>query len=319
MIWLLQFLSLLSGLGPGNTVSQTQAPPLLVDGVLGESVTFPLKFSAKEEIQSITWLHNRTSIIFIPKDAAQSQVTDPKRKDRLKVIQSSSLQINNLTMADSGPYRAQISTATSVEMYDYNLSIFRRLRNLQVANHTQLFENGSCEIQLTCSVENPNDHASFRWQVAGNTILEEANLTIFWEPKDSSEETYTCIAKNPVSNLSFSFSVQSLCKGVFNEKSQLSVILCSILVPSLICIVVSLIVWKKKKVAGSLHFSTQQTQSPAEAPRGPSGNEPARPENTVYAQVTHPNTKTEIPIPMKNNDSSTIYSTICQPKQGNCS
>nr|KAF6291670.1 SLAM family member 6 [Myotis myotis] len=278
MIWLLQFLSLLSGLGPGNTVSQTQAPPLLVDGVLGESVTFPLKFSAKEEIQSITWLHNRTSIIFIPKDAAQSQVTDPKRKDRLKVIQSSSLQINNLTMADSGPYRAQISTATSVEMYDYNLSIFRRLRNLQVANHTQLFENGSCEIQLTCSVENPNDHASFRWQVAGNTILEEANLTIFWEPKDSSEETYTCIAKNPVSNLSFSFSVQSLCKG-------------------------------------SLHFSTQQTQSPAEAPRGPSGNEPARPENTVYAQVTHPNTKTEIPIPMKNNDSSTIYSTICQPKQ----
>ncbi|XP_006752907.1 PREDICTED: SLAM family member 6 isoform X2 [Myotis davidii] len=304
MIWLLQSLSLLSGLGPGNTVSQTQALPLRVDGVLGESVTLPLKFSAKE-IQSITWLHNGASIIFIPKDPAHIQVTDPTRKDRLKVIQSSSLQINNLTMADSGPYRAQITTTTSREMYEYNLSIFRRLRNLQVANHTQLFENGSCEIQLTCSVENPNDNASFRWQVAGNTILEEANLTISWEPKNSSEVTYTCIAKNPVSNLSFSFSVQSLCKGVFNEKSQLSVILLSILVPSLICIV-PLIVWKKKRVA-------------AETPRGDSGNEPASPENTVYAQVTHPNTKTEIPIPMKNNDSSTIYSTICQPKQGNCS
>lgn len=95
-----------------------------------------------------------------------------------------------------------------------------RLRNLEVTNHTQHFENGSCEIQLTCSVENPNDNASFRWQVAGNTILEEANLTISWEPKDSSEETYTCIAKNPVSNLSFSFSVQSLCKG--NSLSQAS-------------------------------------------------------------------------------------------------
>ncbi|XP_014402831.1 PREDICTED: SLAM family member 6 isoform X2 [Myotis brandtii] len=288
MIWWFQFLSLLSGLGPGNTVSQTQAPPLLVDGVLGESVTLPLKFSA-EEIQSITWLHKTASVIFILTEPAQIQVTDPKRKDRLKVIQSSSLQINNLTMADSGPYRAQITTATSIEMYDYNLAIYRRLRNLQVANHTQLFENGSCEIQLTCSVENPNDHASFRWQVAGNTILEEANLTISWEPKDSSEETYTCIAKNPVSNVSFSFSVQSLCKGVFNKKSQLSVILWSILVPSLICIVVSLIVWKKKKVAGSLCFSTQQTQSPAETPRDDSGNEPASPENTVYAQVTHPN------------------------------
>lgn len=95
-----------------------------------------------------------------------------------------------------------------------------RLRNLQVANHTQLFENGSCEIQLTCSVENPNDNASIRWQVAGNTIREEANLTISWEPKNSSEKTYTCIAKNPVSNLSFSFSVQSLCKG--NSLSQVS-------------------------------------------------------------------------------------------------
>ncbi|EPQ02416.1 SLAM family member 6 [Myotis brandtii] len=245
----------------GNTVSQTQAPPLLVDGVLGESVTLPLKFSA-EEIQSITWLHKTASVIFILTEPAQIQVTDPKRKDRLKVIQSSSLQINNLTMADSGPYRAQITTATSIEMYDYNLAIYRRLRNLQVANHTQLFENGSCEIQLTCSVENPNDHASFRWQVAGNTILEEANLTISWEPKDSSEETYTCIAKNPVSNVSFSFSVQSLCKG-------------------------------------SLCFSTQQTQSPAETPRDDSGNEPASPENTVYAQVTHPNmANNHPPIPI---------------------
>uniref|UniRef100_G1NYR4 Ig-like domain-containing protein n=1 Tax=Myotis lucifugus TaxID=59463 RepID=G1NYR4_MYOLU len=299
----------------GNTDSQTQAPPLPVDGVLGESVTLPLKFSAEEEIQSITWLHKTASVIFIPKDPAQIQVTDPTRKDRLKVIQSSSLQINNLTMADSGRYRAQITTATSREMYNYNLAIYSRLRNLQVANHTQLFENGSCEIQLTCSVENPNDHASFRWQAAGNTILEEANLTISWEPKDSSEETYTCIAKNPVSNLSFSFSVQSLCKGVFNEKSQLSVILWSILVPSLICIVVSLIVWKKHlwgwRGGRSLSLQSQFPETPRDDP----GNEPACPENTVYAQVTHPNTKTEIPIPMKNNDSSTIYSTICQPKQ----
>lgn len=107
----------------GNTVSQTTALPLLVNGVLGESVTLPLKFSAEKEVQSITWLHNVASIIFINIKSAQISVTDPKWGDRLKVIQSSSLQINNLTMADSGSYRAQITTTTS-EMYDYNLSIF---------------------------------------------------------------------------------------------------------------------------------------------------------------------------------------------------
>lgn len=95
-----------------------------------------------------------------------------------------------------------------------------RLRNLQVANYMQLYENGTCEIHLTCSVENPNDHVSFRWHVSGNILLEEANFTIFWDPKTSSEQTYYCIAENPVSNLSFSFSVQSPCKG--NSLSQVS-------------------------------------------------------------------------------------------------
>ncbi|CAK6439765.1 unnamed protein product [Pipistrellus nathusii] len=245
MIWLLQFLELLSSLGSGNTVSQTEAPPLLVNGVLGESVTLPLKFPAKEEIQFITWLHNSSAIIFIQIKPPQIQNTDPQRKDRLKVIQFSSLQINNLTMADSGVYRAQLTTK-ALKNYDYNLSIFERLKNLQVTSDTKLFENGTCEIQLTCFVKNPDDHVSFRWQATESTILEEANLTISWDPKNSSEETYTCIAKNPVSNLSFSLSVQSLCKGVFNEKNQHWIIIWSVLVPCLICIIVSLFFWRKK-------------------------------------------------------------------------
>ncbi|XP_032949542.1 SLAM family member 6 isoform X3 [Rhinolophus ferrumequinum] len=275
MIWLFQFLTLVFCVGPGNTISQT---PFI--GVLEESVTLPLKFPAEEETQSITWLHNGTSIIFIQPKEALIQVTDPKWKDRLKVTQSYSLQIKNLTMADTGLYRAQITTMTSSVISDYSLRIFRRLRNLQVANYMQLYENGTCEIHLTCSVENPNDHVSFRWQVSGNILLEEANFTIFSDPKTSSEQTYYCIAENPVSNLSFSFSVQSPCKG-------------------------------------SSSFSIQQTQSPAETLRN-SEYDPFSPGNTVYAQVTHPNMRMENPTPMKNNDSSTIYSTIYQSKQSNC-
>ncbi|XP_074178582.1 SLAM family member 5 isoform X7 [Rhinolophus sinicus] len=278
MIWLFQFLTLVFCLGPGNTISQT---PLI--GVLEESVTLPLKFPAEEETQSITWLHNGTSIIFIvfiQSKEALIRVTDPKFKDRLKVTQSYSLQIKNLTMADTGLYRAQITTVTSSVISDYSLRIFRRLRNLQVANYMQLYENGTCEIHLTCSVENPNDHVSFRWHVSGNILLEEANFTIFWDPKTSSEQTYYCIAENPVSNLSFSFSVQSPCKG-------------------------------------SSSFSIQQTQSPADTLRN-SQYDPFSPGNTVYAQVTHPNMRMESPTPTKNNDSSTIYSTIYQSKQSNC-
>ncbi|KAF6293767.1 SLAM family member 6 [Rhinolophus ferrumequinum] len=250
MIWLFQFLTLVFCVGPGNTISQT---PFI--GVLEESVTLPLKFPAEEETQSITWLHNGTSIIFIQPKEALIQVTDPKWKDRLKVTQSYSLQIKNLTMADTGLYRAQITTMTSSVISDYSLRIFRRLRNLQVANYMQLYENGTCEIHLTCSVENPNDHVSFRWQVSGNILLEEANFTIFSDPKTSSEQTYYCIAENPVSNLSFSFSVQSPCKGVFNEKNQhLKIIWITVtIVFSLIAIAVCLFV-SRKKLAGFLSF-----------------------------------------------------------------
>lgn len=97
---------------------------MLVKGVLGESVTLPLELPAEEEIQAITWLHDGTSIIFILANKAQIQVTDPKWKDRLKVTQFYSLQISNLTIADSGPYRAQITTSNSKNISNYNLEIF---------------------------------------------------------------------------------------------------------------------------------------------------------------------------------------------------
>lgn len=88
-----------------------------------------------------------------------------------------------------------------------------RLRNLQVAHYTKLSENSTCEIQLACSVENPNDNVSFRWEVAGNPFHSEANLSVSWNPNSLSEVTYTCIAENPVSNLSSSVSDKSVCKG----------------------------------------------------------------------------------------------------------
>lgn len=82
-----------------------------------------------------------------------------------------------------------------------------RLSNLQAAHHTKRSENNTCEIQLTCSVENPNDNVSFRWQVAGIPYHSETNLSYPGTPR-ASEETYTCIAENPGRFLSSSASGQ---------------------------------------------------------------------------------------------------------------
>ncbi|KAM9690572.1 SLAM family member 6 isoform 2-T2 [Dama dama] len=316
MIRLIQSLTLVSFLGPGNSVSEASSTPLAVNGVLRESVTLPSKFPVKENISSITWLHKGNSVIFIWPKEAKIQVTDPTRKDRLNIIESYSLQLNNLTMADAGHYRAQITTSTSSLYTDYNLQIFRRLRNLQVAHHTKLSENSTCEIQLACSVENPNDNVSFRWEVAGNPFHSEANLSVSWNPNSLSEVTYTCIAENPVSNLSSSVSDKSVCKGVINGKNEYLDIRWIIIVVVLTCIffiALILIFVQRKKVAGFFQFSTQQTQCPEtvsnlEYASFSSGN-------TVYVQVTHSNREAEISKLVKNNDSNTIYSEVHHPQE----
>ncbi|XP_042831730.1 SLAM family member 6 isoform X2 [Panthera tigris] len=307
MLCLLLPLALVSCLGPGNTASQASSTPLMVNGTLGESVTFPLKLPVSEDTRSITWLYNGTSITFIQlSDPSDPQIilTNPKWKDRLQFTRNYSLQLSNLTMADAGSYHAQITTQTSTVFSSYKLRIFRPLRNLEVANHTWRSENGTCQIHLTCSVENMNDDNLVRWEVAGSISIREANLTLSWDPKKSSEEKYTCIAENPVSQLSFSVSTQSLCKDFLNDESigTLWIVPVTII---LICLVIALlVVWRKKYCLCKRAENVNNLEYVSIS----SGN-------TVYAHVTHPKRQTSKPTPMKSTDSSTIYSTVHQSKE----
>ncbi|XP_045640584.1 SLAM family member 6 isoform X1 [Ursus americanus] len=238
-------------LSSGNSAPQDSANPLTVNGILGESVTLSLKLPARDDIQSITWLHNGKSVTFILPKAAPDvrvSVTDTERKHRLQIMENYSLLLSNLTAADTGLYCAQITMQTSTEFSCYTLQVFRQLRNLRITNHTRLSDIGTCEIHLTCSVENSND-SLLRWHVVGNTSIKEANLTISWDPRNSSDQKYTCIAENPVSNIAFSVSTQSLCKGVLNTKNHPDTKWIIIVVTAiLMCIIITigLFVWRKK-------------------------------------------------------------------------
>ncbi|XP_040491850.1 SLAM family member 6 isoform X2 [Ursus maritimus] len=308
-------------LSSGNSAPQDSANPLTVNGILGESVTLSLKLPARDDIQSITWLHNGKSVTFILPKAAPDvrvSVTDTERKHRLQIMENYSLLLSNLTAADAGLYCAQITMQTSTEFSCYTLQVFRQLRNLRITNHTRLSEIGTCEIHLTCSVENSND-SLLRWHVVGNTSIKEANLTISWDPKNSSDQKYTCIAENPVSSIAFSVSTQSLCKGVLNTKNHPDTKWIIIVVTAiLMCIIITigLFVWRKKGClwrTGIFHFSTPQTQSPDTIRNLDYVS--VSPGNTVYACVTHPNKQTNIPTPVKSSDFSTIYSTVHQSKE----
>ncbi|XP_029791673.1 SLAM family member 6 isoform X2 [Suricata suricatta] len=312
MLCLLLPLALLFCLGPGNprgnTASQTSSTPLMVNGTLGESVTFPLTLPVSEKVNSITWLYNGTSIaVIILTDASSPNIvkTNTNRKDRLQVTGNYSLQLSSLTMADMGLYQAQITTQTSTVFSSYTLRIFRQLKNLEMANHTWLSENGTCESFLTCSVENMNDDQVLRWEVAGNMTISEARFALSWDPRTSGEEKYTCIAENPVSRLSLSVSTRSLCEDFLNENNKYTGWLISVFAVIFICmLILGLFVWRKKYCLRK----TAENMRNLEYVSVSSGN-------TVYAQVTHPNRPTNNPTPMQSTDSTTIYSTIDQSKE----
>ncbi|KAG3281061.1 SLAM family member 6 [Ictidomys tridecemlineatus] len=199
----------------GNAaVSRCTSPPRMVNGILGKSVTLLLNFPADKKADVISWNHNGINAAYIHLDESgklQHVVPFKNWKERLNFTQTYSLHLSNLTMTDAGSYEAQINTEPSPTVSCYTLRIFRPLRNLQVTHHTQLSGNSTCEIHLTCSLENPNDTVSFGWKLSENSSLREPNLTISWDPISSSEQNYTCIAENPVSNLSSSVTAQSLC------------------------------------------------------------------------------------------------------------
>uniref|UniRef100_A0A8C9PD55 Ig-like domain-containing protein n=1 Tax=Spermophilus dauricus TaxID=99837 RepID=A0A8C9PD55_SPEDA len=204
-------------------VSLCTSPPRMVNGILGKSVTLLLNFPADKKANVISWNHNGINVAYMHlNELGELQYMVPFKnwKERLNFTQTYSLHLSNLTMTDAGSYEAQINTEPSPTVSCYTLRIFRPLSNLQVTHHTQLSGNSTCEIHLTCSLENPNDTVSFGWKFSENSSLREPNLTISWDPMSSSEQNYTCIAENPVSNLSFSVTAQSLCTG--NSQPQVS-------------------------------------------------------------------------------------------------
>ncbi|XP_021029170.1 SLAM family member 6 isoform X1 [Mus caroli] len=308
MVWLFP---LVFCLGSGNEVSQSSSGPQLMNGVLGESAVLPLKLPVGKMTCSIIWSYEGeasqvTALVINLSKPESPQIMYTDGKKRLNITQSYSLQISNLTMADTRSYTAQITTEDSkVTVFKYILRVFERLGNLETTNHTLLLENGTCQIHLACILKNQSHTVSVEWQATGNISLGGPNVTIFWDPRNSSDQTYVCRAKNAVSNLSVSVSTQSLCKGVLTNPPWNTVwfmATISIIAGALILILVcwSIHVWKRR---GSLPLTSQHPDS------SQSTDGPGSPGNTVYAQVTRPMQEMKIPKPIKN-DSMTIYSIV---------
>lgn len=116
MVWLFP---LVFCLGTGSDVPQSSSNPRLMNGILGESIVLPLELPAGKIASVIVWSHKEAlqgTIMFIIqlKEPEKPNIINANREKekRLNITQSYSLQLNNLTMADTGSYTAQITSAS---------------------------------------------------------------------------------------------------------------------------------------------------------------------------------------------------------------
>ncbi|KAF0882356.1 SLAF5 protein, partial [Crocuta crocuta] len=188
---------------------------LLMTGILGESVTFPLNIEEPEQVINIAW-NSETSVAFVtpgdPGTAPKVTVTHQNYNDRINVSrQNYNLEISELRMEDSGIYKADINMktleTTVTTTRRYNLQVYRRLGKPKITQSLMTSVNSTCNVTLTCSVEKEEKNVTYRWSPLG----EEGNVIRIFQTPDNQELTYTCTAWNPVSNSSDSISALQLC------------------------------------------------------------------------------------------------------------
>ncbi|XP_023616491.1 SLAM family member 5 isoform X2 [Myotis lucifugus] len=195
---------------------------LTVNGILGETVTFPLNIQNIQQITNINWVSSKTSVaVVVALSGAPPHVivTHQNYKQRVNVSsQNYNLEISNLRMEDAAIYRADINTKNSEKetlTRTYKLQVYRRLGKPKITHSLTTSWNSTCNVTLTCSMEKEEKNVKYSWSPTGT---EGSVLQVFQTPNNQ-ELTYTCTAWNPVSNNSDSISAQQLCADAASKNT----------------------------------------------------------------------------------------------------
>lgn len=117
----------------GLEAAESNTNMLTVNGILGETVTFPLNIQNIQQITNINWVSSKTSVaVVVAFSGAPPQVivTHQNYKQRVNVSsQNYNLEISNLRMEDAAIYKADINTKNSEKetlTRTYKLQVYRK-------------------------------------------------------------------------------------------------------------------------------------------------------------------------------------------------
>ncbi|OBS73916.1 hypothetical protein A6R68_15545 [Neotoma lepida] len=170
-------------------------------------------------------------------------------------------------------------------------------------------KNGTCIINLTCSMEEGGDNVTYSWKAIGQEVNEThdgAILPISWRLGEK-DKTLICMARNPISHSSSTpIFAQNLCEGAAKDLYSprlILYILPTFIVPSLLVLVILLTMWTEK--GKGCKDDMEKVDSHKEKPNFC----PHLEENTEYDTIPYVNE-----MRLEEEAANTLYSTVQIPK-----
>ncbi|XP_026545216.1 SLAM family member 5-like [Notechis scutatus] len=292
-----------------------------VNGVLGQSVTFQVKFSPP--FDTISWtkvVGNKSEIIAVGsfKEPCDLLVPDPAYRQRVDTSEDCrELHLRHLKKEDAGRFTAGIIPPGAEKVDEsFDLQIFRRLLDSEMKVTCAEVGNGTWK--LDCSTGTWEDGVKFSWPSDVQSKNPPLGSSVTLTSHDLNLNV-TCVAENPVSRASTTVSLEKVCAEEkpeteapqINDKqlpSNLWIVAVIVAVVILLLAVAILIrVLMKKAAKRNQHITTRSDiensprsdstligNQPKETRR--KTNQPARTAakniqempHTVYAAVQHP-------------------------------
>ncbi|XP_019366297.1 PREDICTED: SLAM family member 9-like [Gavialis gangeticus] len=177
----------------------------------GKEATFPLEVTDISTFDYLIWtLHGKAVVL---KERGKPTLTLlPALVGRVTLQESSgSLQIRNVSLADSGLYLAATQKGSERRLIrQYCLLVFDIISNIVA------WPNGSCSLELTCHVARSQDrNITYSWKrenVNGNPSTQGPKLSLYLGPSDKSL-SYSCMAQDTSNSSSLSIKPYQFCRS----------------------------------------------------------------------------------------------------------
>ncbi|XP_041429558.1 SLAM family member 9-like isoform X2 [Xenopus laevis] len=234
-----------------------------VTGAKGGRATLPVKFL--EQIKEITWIilnGDKPNDFATTKPNEPVDIQDNQYEGRLRSETDASLTLTYLTNQDQGIYSANIHLRSN-QICDqlYHLQVYRNLSSEDILIHPNVIHNETCNVTVTLSCAVIGSDVTLSWNNTNSPGTEVTNHTLRVY-NASSDVTYSCTARNPISEASRTAHIPVTCPTAPTTGNlALAWLIALVLIVATVIVVVAVCCLCKRKKKGRKNMKSDLDES----------------------------------------------------------